>query len=151
MIIEQITPKLAAELCSKISLDLPEYFGLPEVNALYAQGVQTRINFAVKGDGEYLGLLSLDFPYPKSASIYWMGILRAAHGKYMGSALVLEAEKVARARGAEFMTVETLSLSQGDANYKKTYIFYEAMGFTPAFDLKPEGYECTMVYMIKKL
>lgn len=64
---------------------------------------------------------------------------------------MLEAEKVARERGAEFMTVETLSLVQGDENYKKTYMFYEAIEFVPMFDLKPEGYKCIMAYMIKKL
>lgn len=151
MIIEKITPELSASLCRKIIADIPEYFGLPEVNESYAQGVQERVNVAAKVDEEYVGLLSLDFPYPQSSSIYWLGILRPAHGNGVRKALVFEAEKIAQERGAKFMTIETLSLIENDDNYKKTYGFYEAMGFAPMFDLKPVGYECMMVYMVKKL
>jgi hypothetical protein len=30
--IDQILPDLASSLCSQVIIDLPEYFGLPEVN-----------------------------------------------------------------------------------------------------------------------
>jgi hypothetical protein len=44
--IETIAPDLACELCRKITADLPEYFGLPEVSEHYAVGVCSRINLA---------------------------------------------------------------------------------------------------------
>lgn len=149
--IEQILPDLAEKLCRTITADLPEYFGLPDCNEHYAIGVRSRVNFAVKIDGNYAGLLSLDFPYPGNANIYWMGILREHQGKGMGHGLVDQASAYAKIRGAQTMTVETLAPTECDENYLKTYKFYESCGFCPLFNLKPEGYEWNMVYMIRDL
>jgi len=41
--IETITSDLAETLCRNITADLPEYFGLPEVNEHYAIGVRSRM------------------------------------------------------------------------------------------------------------
>ncbi|HAT7074379.1 TPA: GNAT family N-acetyltransferase, partial [Legionella pneumophila] len=54
--IEKITGELAHALCSTITKDLPEYFGLPEVNEHYAIGVKTRTNFAAKKGNDVIGL-----------------------------------------------------------------------------------------------
>ncbi|MFW2570318.1 hypothetical protein [Legionella sp. 29fVS95] len=62
--IEQLSPKVAQNLCRKITANLPEYFGLPACNEHYAMGVLDRINFAAKLGNDYVGLLCLDFPYP---------------------------------------------------------------------------------------
>jgi len=70
--IEPITPDLAEGLCRKITADLPEYFGLPEVNEHYAIGARSRLNLAARVGEEYVGLISIDFPYPENANIYWM-------------------------------------------------------------------------------
>lgn len=68
--IETITLDLAEGLCRKITVDLPEYFGLPEVNEHYAIGVRSRLNLAARVGEEYVGLISIGFPYPENASIY---------------------------------------------------------------------------------
>ena len=83
-IIEKISADLAEQLCRQITADLPEYFGLPECNEHYANGVRARENFAVKLGSNYLGLLSLEFPYPKNGNIYWMGVLRLHHNQGIG-------------------------------------------------------------------
>jgi GNAT superfamily N-acetyltransferase len=149
--IETITPDLAEALCRKITADLPEYFGLPEVNEHYAIGVRSRINLAACADKEYVGFISMDFPYPENANIYWMGILRQNHRTGIGKILSYEVFRQAKIRGAKTILVETLSPEEADANYLKTYQFYKSLGFTPLFNLKPEGYEWNMVYMIKNL
>ena len=69
-LIEQIPPELSEQLCRQITVDLPEYFGLPECNEHYAIGVRSRINIAVKNTEGYIGLLSLDFPYSTNSNIY---------------------------------------------------------------------------------
>lgn len=69
--IEKIASELAQSLCRTITKDLPEYFGLPEANEHYAIGVKTRANFAAKSGDDYIGLVSIDFPYPNNANIYW--------------------------------------------------------------------------------
>ena len=149
--IETITPDAACVLCRKITADLPEYFGLPEVNEHYAIGVRSRLNLAACIGEEYVGLISIDVPYPENANIYWMGILRDYHRTGIGKILSYEAFKQAKNRGAKTISVETLSPKEADENYLKTYNFYRSLGFAPLFNLKPEGYEWNMVYMLKSL
>lgn len=149
--IETITPDTACALCRKITADLPEYFGLPEVNEHYAIGVRSRLNLAACIGEEYVGLISIDFPYPENANIYWMGILRGYHRTGIGKLLSDEAFKQAKNRGAKTISVETLSPEETDENYLKTYQFYKSLGFAPLFNLKPQGYEWNMVYMLKSL
>ena len=149
--IKPITSDLAEGLCRKITVDLPEYFGLPEVNEHYAIGVRSRLNLAARLGEEYVGLISIDFPYPENANIYWMGTLRDYHRTGIGKILSYEAFKQAKNRGAKTISVETLSPEEADENYLKTYHFYKSLGFAPLFNLKPQGYEWNMVYMLKSL
>ena len=149
--VEQITPQLAEQLCREITNDLPEWFGLPECNEHYAIGVQERINFAVKANKEYIGILSLDFPYPLNSNIYWMGVFRQYHGQGLGRMLIQEAIRYSITQSAITMTVETLAPRESDENYLNTYHFYERQGFNPLFNLKPAGYEWNMVYMVLDL
>jgi GNAT superfamily N-acetyltransferase len=147
--IEAISPDLAETLVRKITVDLPEYFSLPEVNEHYATGVRSRINLAAKVDEKYVGLISIDLPYSENANIYWMGILRQYHPTGVGKILSCKAFCRAKNIGAKTISVETLSSEEEDENYLKTYQFYKSLGFTPLFNLKPEGYEWNVVYMFK--
>ncbi|MFU7598169.1 GNAT family N-acetyltransferase [Legionella pneumophila] len=149
--IEHISADEAELLCRQITTDLPEYFGLPECNEHYALGVRSRINFAAKSNETYVGLSSLDFPYPANSNIYWMGVLRAFHSQGIGYLLIQDAVKYARQQGASTMTVETLAPAESDENYLKTYNFYKHIGFNPLLNLKPAGYEWNMVYMALNL
>lgn len=63
----------------------------------------------------------------------------------------ITAFKQAKNRGAKTISVETLSPEEADENYLKTYHFYKSLGFSPLFNLKPQGYEWNMVYMLKSL
>jgi GNAT superfamily N-acetyltransferase len=149
--IETVSADLAEELCRKIIADLPEYFGLPEVNEHYAIGVRSQVNLAAKVDKEYVGLVSICFPYPENANIYWMGILRKFHRAGIGHILSASAFHEAKNRGAKTISVETLSPQEADENYLKTYSFYKSLDFSPLFNLKPDGYAWNMVYMLKSL
>ncbi|CZH50679.1 TPA: GNAT family N-acetyltransferase [Legionella pneumophila] len=149
--IEKITGELAQALCQTITKDLPEYFGLPEANEHYAIGVKIRTNFAAKKEGNYIGLISIDFPYPNNANVYWVAVRRDFHRQGVGKQLIEVACHFAKTQGATTITVETLSPSESEENYLKTYLFYQSVGFNALFDLKPAGYEWHMVYMMKKL
>nr|WP_106225324.1 GNAT family N-acetyltransferase [Legionella pneumophila] len=149
--IEKITGELAQALCSTITKDLPEYFGLPEVNEHYAIGVRTRTNFAAKKGNDVIGLISIDFPYPNNANIYWMAVRRDFHRQGVGKQLIEAACYFAKTQRAITITVETLSPSESEDNYLKTYQFYQSVGFHSLFDLKPKSYEWSMVYMVKEL
>lgn len=142
---------MAENLSRKIALDLPEYFDFPEWDEYYAVGIRERTNLAIKFHGEYVGLLSLDFPYPNNSNIYWMGVLREYHGKGFGKRLIKEACSLSAKKGCSSITVETLSQTESDVHYLKTYQFYKSCGFLPLLDLKPQGYDWNMVYMVKNL
>ena len=128
-------------MCRKITTDLPEYFGLPEANENYALGVKTYINFAAKKNGDYVGLISINFPYPNNANIYWMVVLRDFHRQTIGGQLIDTTCQFARKHGAKTVTVETLSPTEKEENYSMTYQFYQSVGFNPLFNLKPQEYE----------
>jgi len=148
-IIEQISPDMAKKLCLEIADDLPDYFGLPEVNEQYAKGMLNRLSFAAKVERQFVGLLTLEFPYTGNANIYWIGIKSAFHGKGIGTALIKEAEAYVLNHKINSLTVETLSPTEADENYLKTFRFYEQCGFQALFNLKPQNYEHPMVYMHK--
>ena|SRR3990167_7339170 len=139
--IKKISHNIAEDLCRKITTNLPDYFWIPAGNEEYAIGVRTRTNFAAKIEGYYLGLISIDFPYPTNANIYWMAILQDFHRKGIGRQLIEVACKFAKDNGATTITVETLAPIESDKNYIKTYNFYQSVGFVPLFNLKPQDYE----------
>ena len=149
--IEKITGERAKTLCLAITTELPEYFGVPEANEHYAIGVTNRINFAAKKDDIYIALISIDFPYHYNANIYWMAVRPDFHRQGVGKQLIDAACHFAVTQGATTITVETLSPSESEENYLKTYRFYLSVGFKALFDLKPAGYEWTMAYMMKQL
>lgn len=149
--INNIGADIAEDLCRKITADLPEYFGLPDINEHYAVGIRSRTNFAAKIGAQYIGLISIEFPYPSNANIYWMAVLRDFHAKGIGTALMDAVFKHARLNHAKTITVETVAPFVADENYFKTYKFYEQIGFLPLFNLKPTNYEWDMVYMYKIL
>lgn len=68
--IELVKPEIAENICRKITADLPEYFGIPEANERYAKGMLERVSFAAKIDGDYVGLLTLEFPFNNNANVY---------------------------------------------------------------------------------
>jgi len=146
-----ISSEEASSLCMQLTALLPEYFGLPECNTQYAEGVKSCINFAAKIDGEYTGLLSLNFPWPNNGNIYWMAVSPKNQHQGIGSRLIHEASQYCLEKSIQTLTVETLSPDESDEHYLKTWNFYKKSSFSPLFNLKPQGYKWNMVYMLKQL
>lgn len=149
--IEEIDQNQAETLCRNITNDLPEYFGISSANEQYFKGVRSCRNLAAKIGDQYVGLLSLNFPYANNSNIYWMAVFKDHQSIGVGGKLMEEACELARKSNATTMTVETLSPDESDENYLKTYQFYQSSGFKPLIKLKPEDYEWNMIYMVKYL
>ncbi len=149
--IEQITPSLAKEICRGISATLPEWFGIPEANARYEHGMLEQISFAAKQNDEYIGLITLEFPYPNNANIYWMAVKKNFHRQKIGTRLLQMAENYCFQNGYSSLTVETLSAKQQEEHYLKTYHFYENSGFKSLFEMHTYDSQNLMVYMHKLL
>jgi len=148
-LIVELTPYESEQACRAISADLPEWFGIPEANERYANGVKSRLTFGYVIDSMCVGILSLEFPFENSANIYWMGIKRDWHNKGIGKALIRYAEMICCGRNAYMLSVETLSPKEKDKNYLKTFEFYLKAGFKPLFELNTYGPEHLMAYLNK--
>lgn len=147
--IQIIDPSLAEKVCLALTAELPEWFGIPEANERYAKGCVRRTSFAAMLDNNYIGMITLEFPFKNNANIYWMAVNRKYHGQNIGLELLQAAECYCAENGYYSITVETLSPKQNDLNYLKTYNFYEKNGFVPLFELNPYSPDLLMRYMIK--
>jgi GNAT superfamily N-acetyltransferase len=143
------TSQQSEKACRSITASLPEWFAIPEANDRYALGVKERTCFGILNEGEYLGMVALEFPFENNASIYWMGVKKSEHGQGIGKLLLEHAEKYCLLKGCTTLTVETLSPKEGDKGYLKTYDFYNRYGFKPLFELHTYGQEHLMVYLCK--
>ena len=83
--IQIIEPALAEKVCRDLTDGLPEWFGIPEANERYAKGCTERTSFASILDKNYVGMITLEFPFPNNANIYWMAVNQKFHGKKIGS------------------------------------------------------------------
>ncbi len=112
------------QACRELTLSLPEYFGIQEANERYAKGVRELLTFGAKLNGSYVGLISLEFPFPNNANIYWMAVKKEYHDQGIGCSLLRHAETYCSKKQCTSMTDETLSPAELDPNYIKTYAFY---------------------------
>ncbi len=98
-----------------------------------------------------LGLFPLIFLILTMPIFIGWPFLRDFHRQTIGEQLIDAACEFAKNHVAKTMTVETLSPSEKEENYMKTYQFYQSTGFIHLFNLKPQEYEWDMVYMVKNL
>lgn len=149
--IEQISGDIAEKTCNEIMIKLPEYFEMPEANEYYAKTIKENINLIAKINDQYVGLISLEFPYHNNANIFWMAILPEYQNQGVGTKLIVSACELAKEKQAKTITLETVSPKDNNMNYLKTYSFYLKNGFVPLFDLKPQNCGWTAVYMLKNI
>lgn len=150
-ILELTDPAEKSAACALLIGNLPDWFGIPEYNARYIAGVAAFNSFTARDvGGAIIGMLSLRFPFPGNADIYWLGITPAYHRQGIGRALVAAATERAIDHGCATMTVETLGPSREDENYARTRAFYAGVGFSPLFELNA-GTSNPQLYMLKQL
>jgi len=120
-----------ASICDNILNALPNWFGIPESIADYVNGVKGMPFFGTFSGEKCVGFVSILQHNKHTAEIYVMGILESYHGKGLGRRIVQTCEDFCRQRGIEFLTVKTLDEKNPDEYYRRTRLFYEAMGFKP--------------------
>lgn len=130
--IKEVTaPDEKSAVCDEILKALPNWFGNPEAVNDYVSGVRDKILYAIFDSGTAVGFASVKIHNPHTAEIYVMGILEAYHGRGLGRKLIETCEKYCRANRFEFLTVKTLDEKNPDEFYRRTRLFYQAMGFKP--------------------
>jgi GNAT superfamily N-acetyltransferase len=139
-----------AGLCASIIAELPMWFGRPESNACYIQGIADREAFAGVMDGRRAGLMALEYHFAATCNIWWLGVRPASHRSGLGRALIERAAEQARAVGCKRLAVETMSPRANSPEYDLTRRFYEAMGFVPFVEHQPEPGDY-MMWMLRTL
>lgn len=147
--IQQIEPTLAEKICRDITADLPDYFGIPEANERYAKGMRERVSFAANIDTQYVGLITIEFPFTNNANIYWMAVKKKYQRVNVGTSLIQYAVEYCRGKNCISLSVETLSPKNENEDYLKTYRFYEKRQFKPLFELPTYGTDFLMIYLQK--
>lgn len=149
--IDLLTANESEKACREIARSLPEYFGIPEANERYANGVKKFSTFGAKLNTICVGLISCEIPFPNNVNIYWMAVKKEYRGQGIGSALLRFAEVYSLKQQCKSITVETLSPAEKDSGYIKTYTFYLRNGFEPLFELNTYGPDFKMIYLYKQL
>jgi len=128
---EITTPHEKSQICQSVLSALPNWFGIPESTAEYVAGVQDKPFYLVYDGDDPVGFVSIKAHNAYTAEIYVMGLLENYHRKGLGRVLVQACEDYCRRRDMMFLTVKTLDQANPDPYYKRTRLFYEAMGFKP--------------------
>ena len=123
--------KEKSDICEKILLDLPQWFGVEEATRGYIAGVADKPMFVASIAGDAMGFLSTVCHFAETAEIYVIGVARRHHRQGAGSLLVASVLESLRDTGTEFLMVKTLGPSHPDQGYAKTRSFYEKAGFRP--------------------
>jgi N-acetylglutamate synthase-like GNAT family acetyltransferase len=126
-----IVRRAAGVDCASILAELPEWFGLPQSNAEYAERAEREQAWVAEENGNALGLVVLADPGFSAIDIHLLAVRRRAHRRGVGNALVQHALAETRALGRPYLTVKTRGPSLPYEPYEKTRAFYEAVGFAP--------------------
>jgi XTP/dITP diphosphohydrolase len=108
---------------------LPDWFGIPEAIARYAEDARGLTLLAARRRDETLGFITLKLHGAHAIELHCMGILSDHHRHGIGRRLLRAAEAQALSRGIEFLSVKTLAPEARSLPYERTRAFYRAMGF----------------------
>lgn len=145
-------PAEKQKICETILASLPLWFGIPEANREYIEGVITSIFYAVFLDARAIGFFAFHRDFSHVAEIYVCGIHPAYHDKGLGSAVLHHIEKQLMQQKVKYLTVKTLSPQHPSKEYAATREFYKANGFEPLAEF-PDlwGAANPCLQMIKRL
>ncbi len=125
----KIVRRAAGAECASILAELPEWFGIPESNAGYAEAAERERAFVAQESGETLGLMVLVDTGFAAIDVHLLAVRPHAHRRGVGRALIEQACAVARELGKPYLTVKTQGPSRDYEPYRRTRLFYEGVGF----------------------
>lgn len=120
-----------SKICERILRALPDWFGLESAIIDYIRESANMPMFAVSDGDDIVGFVSLKHHNKWTAEIYVLGVLAEYHRQGLGRMLVDRCEEYLTDKGYRFLTVKTLGPSRECAEYERTRMFYEGIGFSP--------------------
>jgi len=125
----KIVRRPAGADCASILAELPEWFGLPQSNAAYAEAAEREPAWVAEEAGEAVGLMVLTDTGFAAIDVHLLAVRPHIHRRGVGRTLIRCALDVTRERGKPYLTVKTQGPSAGYESYERTRRFYEAVGF----------------------
>lgn len=128
------------EAVDRLLRSLPEWFGIESSIVDYVAAAARLPTYLAWASGKQdasgaerqaAGALLAARHFAAAAEIYLMAVDRAVHRRGVGRALVEALERDLAADGVRLLQVKTLGPSEPDAGYRRTRLFYQAMGFEP--------------------
>jgi GNAT superfamily N-acetyltransferase len=125
----KIVRRAAGAECASILAELPDWFGIPQSNAEYAEAAEREPTWVAEEDREVRGLMVLTDPGFAALDVHLLAVRPHLHRQGVGRALIDQALATAKTAGKSFLTVKTQGPSAGYESYRRTRLFYEAVGF----------------------
>lgn len=120
--------------CEEILSSLPEWFGLPEANRVFIDGLSRLPAAVAEHEGRIVGFVSIRAHDPRSAEIEAMAVEPSLHHCGIGRSLIRWVLEWCASEGFVWLHVKTRGPSTPDAHYDKTRSFYQSVGFDPLFE-----------------
>jgi len=128
---EIFEPAEKSNICDDTLRVLPDWFGVEASIVDYVGQVRSMPFYAAFDDTRPVGFVAVKVHNTFTVEVCVMGILKEYHRHGIGGKLIERCEAYCRENGMEFLTVKTLAESVESESYKKTRLFYQAMGFRP--------------------
>jgi len=154
-------PAHKSAIAREVLAGLPAWFGIPESTAAYVHGVADMPFLAAFASSQGVGVvepaLATGFMAIKdhgrhASEIYVTGVLSEWHRRGIGREMVGLACAWLSTQGKRYLTVKTLAASRPNAEYDRTRLFYQGMGFVE-LEVMPElwGMDNPCSFMAKNL
>jgi XTP/dITP diphosphohydrolase len=133
--IEYAHPRDKSQICESILRALPDWFGIESALLQFVREAAELPMFVAIEATASVGFITLRQHGASAWEIHAIGVRPDHHRRGLGRRLLEEGERWLRGRGAEFLTVKTLSASAQSEPYERTRAYYSAMGFCPLMEL----------------
>ena len=127
----KIVQRPAGADCASILAELPEWFGIPESNAGYAEIAEREQAWVAEEPGATLGLMVLIDHGFSAIDVHLLAVRPHAHRRGVGKALIRRACAITQGLGKPYLTVKTQGPSAAYEPYQRTRAFYDSVGFKP--------------------
>ena len=128
---EIISSDEKSEICNATLRALPSWFDIELSIVDYVNQVKTMPFYAAFDGANTIGFVAIKVHTPSASEICVMGLLHEYHRRGIGRRLVQSCEQYCKEKNIQFLTVKTLDESRESESYRKTRLFYQALGFKP--------------------
>ena len=130
---------------------LPNWFGIVESFLEYLEAIDRLPTILAVTESDTIGFMSVEQHFDNSFELHVLAVRSEWQRRGVGRALLGEAEAHVAREGGGFLQVKTLSARRECEFYRRTRLWYQAMGFEPLTEfltLWGEDYPCLQLMKV---